>query len=86
MKTLTRVTQVQDWFEINLEKSSCNEVSLRDMYAGYCGWCEHHECVPVSKRKFSGELKEHFKNEIDSEKIVILNRNGLLFQGLHVIN
>ena len=70
----------------NIEKSVLHQVSLKEIYLKYYEWCEKNNTVPLSKTKFSGLLKLCFKNEINSEKVIILKRSGLLFKGLNIIS
>lgn len=81
-----RELMVKEWIHGKVKKSSLHQKSLKELYFCYRLWCGDNESIPVSKRKLSSELKKYFNEDIGLGNILVLNRSGILFQGLNVHN
>jgi hypothetical protein len=84
MVVVDREIVVKEWVNVNIKRSSLHKRSLKELYYHYYMWWGNKDSLPVSKKKLSSELRKHFKNDIDLQKIIILNRSGLLFQGINI--
>ncbi len=82
MNETLKVYDVASWIQMNLTLDPASSVTFKEVHSIYSQDVIKSQFIPHSKKVFSSELRNIYKQHILDNKVKLVNRGGILIKGI----